>query len=276
MGIDTANGEDMMVRRKTEEVGANPTREKFCDVLRGIQEHMFVTDDTAVYREEMRGWVNKVRDKSGVENVVFFPTGSVAVGMVSIEANSDIDGVVAYSCSEDKVSRVNDAIHEEGLPEEFNPFLVSSRVEDRIGEFFGRADMLSEDSRSYLTDSVALLFAPSLSELQNDDEHALVEGWRQQVVTELGKLSDGKGEVVWNLMRDWLEGQYVHYENSDGGDAEKRQRRVDMVIDKKVGERFAGFGEPEKRVKRAKSFIESMRANFHYPSFQEMQVVYSD
>ncbi len=249
----------------------NPAKSKFDSVLRNIQEHLFVTPDSVVYRNVMKNWLQSTKNKVGVDDLVFFPTGSVAVGMVSIEAGSDIDGVVVYSCTSDKTDSVSTALVNVDLPEEFNPFLVMSRVENRIEGFFERVDDVLMMNRPSMTDEIALLFAPSLSELSDEAEKSLVDGWRKQVIAKLALLPEGKGELVWGLMCGWLEKQFVHYEESDGGDQEKRKIRVESVIDKKISERISDDGE---RRERAKTFIDSLRSTFHYPSFDEMVLAY--
>lgn len=249
----------------------NAYLEQYHQKLSEIQSHIFVTPDSALYRNVMEKWVNLLRSNPGMEKSVFFPTGSVAVGMVKQDRGSDIDGAVLYSCSQDQMKVVGEAINVTELPEEFNPFLVFSRVENRIDDTLGRVDDILLMGRPQMTDQTALFFAPSLLEFAVPEERKLVDSWRKEIILKLSQLPDNKGEKIWNLITKYIEQQFIHYENSDGGDQEKRVKRVNQVIKEKLIERFPNA---EDRQQRAFKFIESRRNNFHYPSFAEMKLAY--
>lgn len=79
----------------------NPAREKFYRVLREIQSHPFVTEDTLEFRQKLGQLMAPAKEelaKIGVTEVVFVPVGSVATGLVQ-KGESDIDGIIFYSCS---------------------------------------------------------------------------------------------------------------------------------------------------------------------------------
>jgi hypothetical protein len=117
----------------------------------------------------------------------------------------------------------------------------------------------------------AMFFAPSLSEQSDRKERKVVDVWRRMILQKLAAMPEEKSKVLWDMMRQWLEQQFIHYETSDGGDEEKRKLRVDRVVDEKIQQRFP---EDAAKQKRAKSFIAAKRESFHYPDLEQMKKAY--
>ena len=124
----------------------------------------------------------------------------------------------------------------------------------------------------YRLRGIAMLFAPSLSEQANRMERERVDGWRKKALSLINSLPEDQKKEAWELITRFLEQQFVHYEESEGGNTGKRKKRVDERIDEVVEQRFPGNGEKQKR---AKSFIKTKRKSFKYLSFQEMKRAYN-
>jgi len=247
--------------------------DKFHNTLNEIANHKFVTEDTREYRKGMEEWMADLRDgfqELGVSECVFVPTGSVAVGMVSKEAGSDIDGKVLYRLPNNSEA-VDRFIRKVGLPEKFNPFLIFSETTSMIERTEKDSKLALELNNDRMIDDQAKLFAPSLSEFTNPDERKTVDSWRKEIIQKLSDLPNNQSEAVWNLMRHVLERQFVMYENSVGGDTEKRKTRVENIISNGLD---SIYGADEKRKSIANAVIAGRRETFHYPDFSEMKEIF--
>lgn len=249
-------------------------KDKYHHALNEIANHRFVTADTLEYRQGMEEWMAGLKEGFavlGVTECVFIPTGSMAVGMVSKEAGSDIDGKVLYNGPED-LTAIHEFINKVELPEKFNPFLVFSEIKSSIERTATDAQNAVEYKTLHLIDDEAKLFAPTLSEFKDANERKIVDGWRKDVIQRLTDLPEGQGEAAWNMMRQILERQFVLYENSEGGDTEKRKVRVENVLEKGLDNIYRG---DERRKAVAKAVIAGARRDFHLPDFKEMQEIFS-
>lgn len=242
----------------------------FHQLISRIQNNVFVSQDTKEMRTDVKDWFSEAKRKFaeiGIDDVVFIPTGSVAVGMASFDENSDVDGkVYYYAKTQEQEDMANRLVNEINLPERHNPFITFSSVRMML-EYFQQdiqTFAFNKDINSLVR--FALLFAPTLNECMDIQESKTIDVWRKSILTYLSTLPEQQGKTVWEKMSEWLGQQYIRYEQSEGGDTQKRERRVQTFIQQALSSRF----DDNAKKMRAERMIQSWRTNLNYPTYEEM------
>lgn len=253
-----------------------PSTDPFHQLILRIQDNAFVSEDTKEMRVDIKEWFAEVQRKFaeiGIDDIVFIPTGSVAVGMASFEENSDVDGKIYYFAkTQDQEAQAHDLVNKIDLPKKHNPFITFSSVRIMFENFQNDIQMFLFNKDIHTIDRFALIFAPTLNECTDVQERKLIDVWRKSILTYLSTLPEQQGETVWKMMSAWLGQQYIRYEQSDGGDTQKRERRVNTFIQQAISNKFPN--DETKRM-RAEAMTQSWRMNQNYPSYEEMLRVFN-
>jgi hypothetical protein len=243
-------------------------KQRFDSLLNQIANHMFVTDATREKRRTItvtmeQNLVPKLKNK-GAKEVVFFPAGSVAVGLAVDD--SDCDGVVVYSSDADL--HILDPDVRMNMTADSNDVFVSRAEDDMSVEGIHKeVDWALKDDEPGALEWLDTYFFPSLNEFSNSQEKTIVDSWRKKILQTIVTDYPDQAEKIWDMMRGYLESSLLNYEFHEN--EPKRLSRVGDAIQEKISRRFPLSEDKQKR-DRAESFIASLRKNVHFPPLQEM------
>ncbi len=187
------------------------------------------------------------------------------------EKGSDIDGTFIYRLGSVNAEAVHRFQNELEVPEEVE-LLIFSDANSMVESTRTDAENSLIDFNQRMVDRQAKVFAPSISEFTNPEERKAIDSVRRDILVILSEMPVEDGKDVWDMMRSVVERQFVHYENSIGGDSEKRGIRVKQVIATALDKIYGG---DERRKKLARSVIDARREAFHLPDFAEMKKIFN-
>jgi hypothetical protein len=116
--------------------------------------------------------------------------------------------------------------------------------------------------------SIAMIFAPTLKEQENEEEKIQINNWRQAFLQNLSSMDTDTANNTWNKIRAYLKESLVQYENINIRNAQsERTERVNTAITSVISQRFP---ENPTAQARARKFIDMKREAFSFPALEEM------
>lgn len=244
---------------------------KFERILNQVLNHPYVSLQTKDKRKEFRDIDISVKDylkQLGITESAVIPIGSVAVGMAIDK--SDLDGTIFYNgqlgqqIESQKLTGLN-------LPPDIKMFNITDLLQDDES-FKRKINIALAVKRPTTMANIAMIFFPSLNEMTNNAERELVHSWRKATLEKIVKIYPNNYKKVWDLVTTYVDINLIHYENlRSSGDDNKRQDRVQKMLDEKITERFPN---DERSQQRAYTYIQKERALFAYPPIEDMLYAY--